>query len=278
MTRSAQRRLRGWGAMTAAAVLSLVVIVPFVLVVVNSLKDRVAAQSMLLTLPSVVHWENYLDVIVRGRLVRSFLNSTLISTSSVALSVVAAAMASFVLSRRRTRLEAFLYLFFLLGLVAPVNMVTVIKALQAVRMMGTYQGIILLYSSLLLPFSIFLYYGFIRSVPLELDEAAVLDGAGPWRLFFTVVFPMLAPVTITVTLINFMNAWNDFMIPLYILNRSDKWPMTIAVYDFFGTMQKRSEWNLVFADVVLTVLPVVVVYLVGQKYLVSGMTAGAVKG
>jgi raffinose/stachyose/melibiose transport system permease protein len=89
---------------------------------------------------------------------------------------------------------------------------------------------------------------------------------------------MLAPVTITVTLVNFMNAWNDFMIPLYVLSRSERWPMTLAVYDFFGTMQRRSEWNLVFADVVLTAAPVVIVYLAGQRFLVSGMTAGAVKG
>jgi raffinose/stachyose/melibiose transport system permease protein len=271
------RRLRRGALLAVAAVLSLLVVVPFLLVVVNSLKDRVEAQRMLLTPPIPARWANYPEVIARGRLVRSFFNSTLISVASVLLSVLAAALASFVISRRDGRMERALYLLFLLGLVAPVNMITVIRALQAAALMGTYAGIILLYASLLLPLSIFLYAGFIRSVPRQLDEAAVLDGAGPWRLFFTVVLPMLAPVTITVALINFMNAWNDFLIPLYVLNRSDKWPMTIAVYDFFGTVQRRSEWNLVFADVILTAAPVVVVYLFGQKYLVSGMTAGALK-
>ncbi len=257
-------------------ILSLLILVPFFLVLVNSLKDRAGANIMNLALPRVFHWENYAAVVNEGKLVRSFLNSLLISSASTLVSVLFAAMAAFVLSRRRTRMNTFVYYFFLLGLAAPLNMITVIRSLQLFSIMNTYQGIILLYGALLIPFSIFLYYGFISSVPREMDESAMMDGCRPFAGFFLIVFPLLQPVTITVAVINFMNAWNDFMIPLYVLNNSGRWPMTLAIYNFYG--RRVSDWNLVFADILITIMPVIVIYVIGQKYLVSGMTAGAVKG
>lgn len=256
--------------------LSLVVLIPFLMVLVNSLKDRAGANMMMLSLPPALHWDNYLKVIREGNLIRSFLNSLLISVSSVVISVFGSSLAAYVLTRKRTSLNRGLYYFFLIGLVAPLNMVTVIKSLQLFRIMNTFQGIILLYGALLLPFSIFLYYGFIDSVPRSLDESAFIDGARPLTVFIKIIFPLLKPVTVTVGVLNFMNAWNDFMIPLYVLNRSTKWPMTLAIYNFYG--RRVSDWNLVFADIVITILPVVILYIIGQKYLVSGMTSGAVKG
>ena len=257
-------------------VLSLLVLVPFYMVVVNSLKDRAGANVMGLSLPTVFHFENYAKVALEGKLARSFFNSLLIASASAAVSVIFSALAAYVLSRRRSRFNKAIYYFFLLGLAAPLNMVTVIRSLQVLAVMNTYQGIILLYGALLIPFSIFLYYGFIASVPREMDESAMIDGCRPLTAFLRVVFPLLKPVTITVVVINFMNAWNEFMIPLYVLNSSGKWPMTLAIYNFYG--RRVSDWNLVFADIILTILPIVAVYVAGQKYLVSGMTAGAVKG
>ena len=256
--------------------LSLVVIVPFVLVIVNSLKDRAGADIMNLSPPAVFHWENYVTVIREGKLAQSFLNSLLISSASTLVSVLFSALAAYVLSRKRSRTNRAVYYFFLLGLAAPLNMITVIRSLQLFFVMNTYQGIIMLYGALLIPFSVFLYYGFIASVPREMDESAMIDGCRPLMGFFRIVFPLLQPVTITVAVINLMNAWNDFMIPLYVLNNSNKWPMTLAIYNFYG--RRVSDWNLVFADILITIVPIVIVYVVGQKYLVSGMTAGAVKG
>jgi raffinose/stachyose/melibiose transport system permease protein len=256
--------------------LSLLVLVPFFLVLVNSLKDRAGANVMGLALPTVFHWENYAVVVREGKLLRSFLNSLLVASASTVVSVAVSALAAFTLSRRRTRANRFLYGFFLLGLAAPLNMITVIRSLQAFSLMNTYLGIILLYGALLIPFSVFLYYGFVSSVPREMDESAMMDGCRPLDGFLRVVFPLMQPVTFTVAVINFMNAWNEFMIPLYVLNNSDRWPMTLAIYNFYG--RRVSDWNLVFADILLTILPVLGVYMVGQRYLVSGMTAGAVKG
>lgn len=257
-------------------ILSLVIVIPLFLVLVNSLKDRAGASLMSLSLPKVLHFENYRKVIEEGNLLRSFINSVAVTAASVVLSIVASSLASFVLARNRTKLNNAIYYYLLLGLIAPLNMITVIKTLQIIGLMNTYPGIILLYTALLMSFSVFLYYGFMNTVPRELDESAFIDGSSSLQLFVRIVFPLLKPVTITIMVINFMGVWNNFIIPLYVLNRSSMWPMTLAIYNFYG--RRISEWQLVNADVVLTIAPVVVLYIIGQRYIISGMTAGAVKG
>jgi raffinose/stachyose/melibiose transport system permease protein len=127
-----------------------------------------------------------------------------------------------------------------------------------------------------IPFSVFLIYGFIGSIPRELDEAAIIDGCGPIRLFFSVILPLLTPVIVTAVVLNILGTWNEFILPLYYLNSSANWPMTLAVYNFFG--QYQSDWSLVSADILLTILPVVLIYLLGQRFILSGLTSGAVKG
>ena len=134
----------------------------------------------------------------------------------------------------------------------------------------------LLYTAMQLPFTVFLFHGFVAKVPVELDEAAIIDGCNAWKLFFYIVFPMMKPAVATAVVLTFLNTWNEFVSPLYFLSSSTKWPMTLSVYNFFGIYFK--DWNLVCADIVLTSAPVLLVYLFGQKYIVSGMTAGAVKG
>ena len=167
-------------------------------------------------------------------------------------------------------------MFLVLGITLPINYVALTKVLQFLHLNNTAIGIILLYTAMQLPFMTFLIHGFVAKVPVELDEAAVIDGCGPIQLFSLIAFPMLKPAIATATVLTFLNTWNEFVSPLYFLNRSEQWPMTLSVYNFFGMYFK--DWNLVCADILLTSLPVLVVYLVGQKYIVSGMTAGAVKG
>ena len=204
------------------------------------------------------------------------MNSLIYSVGSVALCAILAAMASFVLSRRRSKASKNLYLFFVLGITMPINFVSLMKIMQVLHLYNTRGGIILLYAALQLPFTIFLTYGFINKIPREIDEAAVIDGCSPIRLFFSVIMPLLKPVLVTVMVLTFLNTWNEFILPLYFTGSTDKWPMTLAVYNFFGIYFK--DWNLICADIVLTSMPVILVYFLGQKYIVSGMTSGAVKG
>ena len=256
---------------------SAICLIPVLLILVNSLKDKKSAATMDLKLPSLpIQWENFITVIEKGKLLTSFINSLVYSAGAVVLCVFFAALAAYVLSRNRTRLNDFLYMFLVLGITLPINYVALTKVLQFLHLNNTAIGIILLYTAMQLPFMTFLIHGFVAKVPVELDEAAVIDGCGPVKLFFLVIFPLLKPAVATATVLTFLNTWNEFVSPLYFLNRSEQWPMTLSVYNFFGMYFK--DWNLVCADILLTSLPVLLVYLLGQRYIVSGMTAGAVKG
>ena len=260
-----------------AWIFSAICLIPLLLILFNSLKDKKAASKMNLHLPDLpIQWSNFVKVIEKGKLATSFFNSLIYSAGSVILCVLFAALAAYVLSRNRTKLNKFLYMFIVLGITLPVNYVALTRVLQFLHLNNTVIGIILLYTGTQLPFMTFLIHGFVAKVPVELDEAAVIDGCGPVHLFFLIVFPMLKPAIATSTVLTFLNTWNEFVSPLYFLNRTEQWPMTLSVYNFFGMYFK--DWNLVCADILLTSLPVLIVYLLGQKYIVSGMTAGAVKG
>ncbi|MFC5404931.1 carbohydrate ABC transporter permease [Cohnella soli] len=256
--------------------LALLFVVPLLLIVINSLKTQTEADLMNLAWPKSFQWGNYETVIEKGKLMRAFRNSMIIAVGSVLLTNLTSALASYVLSRRRSRTSRGVYYFFIIGLIAPINMIPTIKVMQMLNVMNTFQGVILLYAALMVPFTVFLYYGFISSVPRELDESAVLDGSGSLTLFFRIVFPLLLPVMVTSLLVNFMSAWNDFILPLYVFNKTAYNPMTLAVYGFYGMYV--SSWNLVCAAIILTTLPIIIAYFIGQRYLVSGMMSGAVKG
>jgi len=259
-----------------AILLSIVTLLPFLVVVLNSFATQAGADAMQLHIPKVPQWSNYAVVIQQGGLVNAFVQSMLLSCFSVAVATVLAAMASFVLSRNGSRTNRVIYYLVVTGIALPVNYVALMKIMQLLHLVNTTFGVGLLYAAVQIPFDVFLVYGFVSSIPAELDEAAFIDGANALTLFFRVIFPLLKPVLTTIVLLSFIGAWNDFVTPLYYLNSAKKWPMTLAVYNFFG--QYQSSWNLVCADVVLTTLPVIALYLAGQRHIVAGMTAGAVKG
>lgn len=259
-----------------AIFICLLVMIPIYLVVVNSLKDSAQARTMNAALPETFHFENYVTVIERGKLARTFVNSILYATGGTLISTMLAAMAAYTLSRNKSSLNRLVYFFFVMGIAMPLNFFTLTKIMQMTHLINTQLGIIILYAATQIPFNIFLIYGFVDAIPQELDEAAIIDGCGSFRLFFSVILPLLVPVIVTAGVLNFVGIWNDFLLPLYYLNNSAYWPMTLAVYTFFGQFQQ--DWNLVSADIVLTVLPVLVIYLFGQRFILSGLTSGAVKG
>ena len=256
--------------------LSLFVLAPFYLVLVNSFKTKNESARMNLNLPREWLFENYVTVFKKAKLLTGFTNSMIYALVSTTAGVLLCAMAAYILSRKRTRLNTFIYYFFICGLFFPVNYVTLVRVFQWLNLTNTRLGIILVFASGMIPFCVFTIFSFVETVPRELDEAAVIDGAGPLGLFFRVVLPLLKPTVITCFILQFMGVWNDFLTPLYLSSKSKLFPMTMSVYQFFG--KESSYWNLVFADIVLTIIPVVVVYAIGQKYIIGGMTSGAVKG
>jgi len=259
-----------------AGLVSLAMLVPLVIILLNAFKTSKEAATMSLSLPSEWVFSNFMVVIERGKLLTSFLNSLLYTSVSVIVCVLLSALASYVLSRNRSTLNKFIYFVIVLGIAMPVNFVSLIKMMQFLSIQNTRIGIILLYVAMQIPFTCFLIYSFIAKLPKELDEAGLVDGATPIQLFVLIILPVLKPVLVTAGVLIFLNTWNEFIYPLYFLNSTDKWPMTLAVYNFFGMYFK--DFNLICADIILTSIPVIVIYLLGQKYIVGGMVAGAVKG
>lgn len=259
-----------------AWLVSFIMLAPLVLIVINAFKTDTEALTMTLSLPKTWTLDNFAVVIEKGKLGRSFLNSLLYAGCATMITIFLGSMAAYVLARRRGKGDNRVYMYLVLGIVIPVNYVSLMKVMQVTHLNNTAVGIILLYVALQLPFTVFLLYGFVSKIPVDLDEAAVLDGCGPWRLFIKIIMPMMSSSMVTAAVLCFLNTWNEFVMPLYFLNSSEKWPMTLAVYNFFGQYSK--SWNLICSDILLTCLPVIIVYLVCQKYIVGGQTAGAVKG
>jgi len=258
--------------LTVAAVF----LTPVAVIVINSLKTAADSATMTLAFPADPQWRNFAVVVERGKLATTFLNSLLYASVSSLVIVFFASAASFVLARRNDRVSNLMYYFMVLGTALPVNYIALMRVMKALHLINTAPGIILIYIAIGIPISLFISYGYISTIPRELDEAAVIDGCSPVQLFFTIIAPMMLPVAVTVFVLNFMSTWNDFIMPLYFLNATARWPMTLAVYNFFGMFQ--TSWNLVSADIVLTSLPVLLVFLFGQKYIVGGLTSGAIKG
>ena len=154
--------------------------------------------------------------------------------------------------------------------------ITTIRVVQWFGFYGSITSVVFVYAALNTAFSIFLYTGFVKSLPKALDEAAFIEGANIFQVYLKIVTPLLLPVNATVAIMVFMGVWNDISIPLYFLPDSSKWTMPLSVYNFYGMYSR--EWNLIFADLVLTSLPVIILYVFAQRFIVSGMTAGAMKG
>jgi raffinose/stachyose/melibiose transport system permease protein len=235
----------------------LIMLAPIYLVFVNALKTQTDSATMGMELPLTPQWANFGTVIDQGKLVEAFFNSVIYSVGGTVLSVLVSAFAAYVLARNRRRRHEIIYM-------------------QVTGLIDSQIGIILLYAATQIPFSVFLIYAFIDTLPKELDEAAFIDGCSPLRTFGSIILPLLKPVLVTCGVLNMLNLWNEFLMPLYFLNSTRNWPMTLAVYNFFGQFQ--SNWALVSADVVLTILPMIIIYVLAQRWILSGVSAGAVKG
>jgi len=275
MVKIRKKHVYGFFKQIISILCSLAVLLPFYMVFINSFKGRYEAARMSLLFPTEWMFSNYLEVIDKGKLFQGFLNSFTYSTVSTLIGVLLSAMAAFVLCRRKTKVNNFIYYFVLFGLFFPANFVTLVKVFQFLHLTDTRIGVILTFTGAMIPFCIFVIRNFVATVPVEMDEAGIIDGAGPLKLFFHVILPLLQPIIATCFILQFMGTWNDFLVPLYLTSKSKMFPMTMSVYQFFG--RNTSYWNYIFADIVLTTIPVVAIYLLGQKYFIQGISTGAVK-
>lgn len=255
---------------------SLIFIVPIIMMVLGSFKDQGEALMFDLSLPSVWHFENYSYVMETGNILRGYVNSILITFFAVVITLIFGMMAGVVIARRKDRKAGALYYFFIFGLTATMQTITTFAVLRALHLYGSYFGVIMVYVAVNLPFTVMTISSFVKGTPKDIDEAAIMDGCGSLQLIFKIHMPILKPIMVTNLIITTMSVWNNFMVPLYYLNDPEKMTVPLTVYSFYGMFSR--DWQFVFAALVLTALPVIILYLCLQKYIVAGMTAGAVKG
>ncbi len=258
----------------------LVFIVPFAFIFLTAVKNPQEASLFEFSLPAQgwFLWENIVTVLQTRdwMLVTAFINSTVLTVASVAIMVVFAAMVGYILQRRKSRWNHVINVFVLAGLIVPPAVVPTIWVLQGIGLFKTMPGMILIEATFGLSFCILLFRAFISTIPRELDEAAVIDGAGPLRLFFTVVMPLLKPVAITVIVVQSVAVFNDFTGPLYFLPGDANATVQLTLYNFQS--QSLNQWNLLFMNILLITIPPLVMYIFFNRQIVAGMTSGAVKG
>lgn len=263
----------------AIAVTIVVFIVPLLFMVLTAVKDRKEAAKLEFTWPTNFQFvENFTQVLSARKfmLVTAFINSTILTVASVTILVVLAAMVAWVLQRRKSRWNGVANFLILSGLIIPPAIVPTIWVLQSIGLFKTLPGLILIEVAFGLSFCVMLFRAFIASIPKELDEAAVIDGCGPVRLFFRVIFPLLRSVIVTVIVVQSVAIFNDFQHPLYFLPGDANATVQLTLFNFQS--QFTTNYNLLFMNILLITIPPFVMYLFFNRQIVAGMTAGAVKG
>src|SRR5579884_1098051 len=257
---------------------SALVIIPLTVLLSVALKSPTDLLNNPLGWPTQFVWSNFVDAWNNASLGQAFFNSVLITSVTLLGLILCGAMAAYPLARFTGPWSQRIYLYFVAGLIVPIQLglFPLYKEMHDLQLINTYQGAILLYIAANLPFVIFLYTGFIKTVPRELEEAALLDGADPIRTFWLIVFPLLRPVTATVAITSTLSTWNDFFIPLIFLQRDGMQTLPLAIYDFVG--QYNNNWSLIFASVIISSLPLVALFLILQRYFIKGIAAGALRG
>lgn len=263
----------------AIIVAVVVFLVPFAFILVTASKTQSEASQLAFSLPTQwAFWDNLVAVLQTNNFMvpRSLLNSTVLTVSSVTLIVVFAAMVGYVLQRSPGRWSGVINALVLSGLIIPPAIVPTIWVLQMLGLFKTMPGMIFMEISFNLSFSIILFRAFVSGIPRELDEAALIDGAGPLRIFFRVILPLLKPVVVTVIVIQVVHVFNDFTGPLYFLPGDENVTAQLTLFNFQS--EELSNYNLLFMNVlIITVIPLLL-YIFFNRQIVAGMTAGAVKG
>jgi raffinose/stachyose/melibiose transport system permease protein len=270
---------RYWLSVVAVLVSVVVFLVPLAFIVLTAFKDQKQSALLDFSWPAGNFlWSNIVEVVTTRNwmLLTAFINSTILTVASVTLLVIFAAMVGFVLQRRKAKWNGPIEFLILAGLMIPPAVVPTIWLLQGIGLFGKLHGLVLIEVAYGLPFSILLYRAFISTIPRDLDEAAIIDGARPFDVFFKIILPLLWPVTVTNIVVQSVAIFNDFTNPLYYLPGNANATVQLTLYNFQS--QFNTSYNLLFTNIALITIPPLLVFLFFNRQIVAGMTAGAVKG
>ena len=260
-------------------VIALIYIYPVFLMFINSFKPFGEVVSSAISLPKKWAPENYSFVFTKMSYGQLFFNTLLVTVIGIIGIVFFSATAAYMLQRRKNKFTAFARLFIIVPMLIPFQtiMITLLKTMTVLHLTGSKIGLGMQYWGFGVPMAAFIYYNFMSTVPLEMDESAYIDGSGTSRTFARIIFPLLKPVTATIIVLDVMWIWNDFLLPLLMVNRSNNTKtLVLQAYTFVG--QFNTEWHYAMTAMVLTIIPSVIFFIVLQKNIIAGVVAGAVKG
>ena len=272
----------GWWGLVYAIMIawSLVSLFCLVWIVITSLKTNRELFANVWALPKAAQWVNYISAWRKSHMSGYVLNSVVVSVVSVTLAGVVASMASYILARFRFRGNRLLLVAFIAGLAIPLQLILVPVYLMFSRLnlTNSLPALVAMYVTIHLPFSIFVLTGFFRSLPRELEEAAVLDGASEHQVFWRVMFPLVRPGLVTISIFNFLGVWNEYILALFLLSDAEKMTVPVGLYNLKTSQGYVGDWVSMFAGLIIVLLPTLIVFLILQRRIMGGMTIGALKG
>ncbi|UCZ52484.1 carbohydrate ABC transporter permease [Bacillus shivajii] len=256
---------------------------PIYIMVVNSFKTRSEMYENVLALPGEFSFQYYFEAMDRMNFLNAFGNSLFITVTSVIFIVILSSMTAWMLARTDNTLSRVIFMVFIATMLIPFQTIMMpllqfmdqIMKVTGIPMLNTHGGLIFMHIGFNASLAIFLYHGFVKSIPLSLEEAATIDGCTKLGLFWRIVFPMLKPITVTVMILNVIQIWNDFLLPSLVLTSTDLRTIPLTTFYFFG--QFNIQWNMAMAGLTLTVIPVVIFYIFAQRFIIKGIGEGAVK-
>lgn len=258
---------------------AIVYIYPVILMFANSFKSYREVLTNVLAFPSYLEFANYTHVIEKINYPRLFYNNVVITAIGIVGIVFLASLSAYILARRATRYTKFVYMFCIIPMLVPFQtiMITLVKVMKTVHLSDSLVGLGLQYWGFGLPMAIFIYMGYIKTIPRAIDESATIDGATTFGIYRSIIFPLLKPMTATVMVLDVMWIWNDFLLPMLMVNSSpDTKTLTLAAYTFVG--QYNTQWQYAMTAMVLALLPSILFFIFMQKHIIKGVVAGAVKG
>lgn len=264
-------------------VLCLCYLFPIYIVFVNSFKNRKELYDNVLALPPKFSFEYFKTAMAKMNFLRAFGNSLIVTVISITIIVILASMTAWMLVRTNNKLSQILFMVFVATMIIPFQTIMMplmqvmgwVSATLHIQMIDKLGGLIYMNVGFGASMAVFLYHGFVKSIPISLEEAATIDGCNKFKVFCKIVFPMLKPTTATVIILDVIWIWNDYLLPRLVLSDKALRTIPLSTASFFG--QFTIEWNLAMAGLLLTIIPVIIFYLAAQKYIVKGVAAGAVK-
>ena len=265
----------GYSLLFIVAVINLY---PFFFSVISSLKSNTEIFKSFTSLPTSLKWSNYYNAITEGHIFRYFLNTILLCSATIAVCGLVGSMASYILDRFIFRVRKGVYLFFIAGMMIPIQAVIIPMAylFSKLHINNNYPVLILMYSAFSIPMTVLVLTGFIHAIPKELEEAAVIDGSSIWQLFFRVIFPVMKPGIISVSIFTFIQVWNNLLFPLIFISNSSMGTISTGLLNYFG--ERSNDYGSALAAITLTIIPVIIIYLLMQNKIEEGFIAGALKG